>query len=251
MSRRRLIRKRVGTPAAVRRRGVVLVDLMLIGLSVAVLLGLMVSLARRVRADAANDLTQRLLADLQEALIDHSSWVGPLEVSPSLLESGSAISTDEAIANNRAIISILQGDRASSQRQLPRASDATDASGDATGKTAAATEAEANGKADAAAEAAAVAAANAAADAASVEAADLDLRQLLTYTDGTVRDAWGFPVIYLARGRSDVGSAPGDGPFFVSPGPDGDYLTREDNVYSYEVYSPAPGQAVGPGQSDA
>ena len=47
-------------------------------------------------------------------------------------------------------------------------------------------------------------------------------------------DAWGSPVVFLPRQHPKIGMSAGDRPFFVSPGPDRRYLTREDNLYSYE-----------------
>ena len=48
-------------------------------------------------------------------------------------------------------------------------------------------------------------------------------------------DAWGNPVVFMPRQHPSIGMAGGDRFFFVSPGPDGKFLTREDNLYSYEV----------------
>jgi hypothetical protein len=47
-------------------------------------------------------------------------------------------------------------------------------------------------------------------------------------------DAWGGPVVFMAHQHPSIGMAPGDRPFFFSAGPDGRYLSREDNLYSYE-----------------
>ena len=48
-------------------------------------------------------------------------------------------------------------------------------------------------------------------------------------------DAWGNPVVFMPRQHPSIGMAGGDRFFFVSPGPDGKFLTREDNLYSYEM----------------
>ncbi len=51
----------------------------------------------------------------------------------------------------------------------------------------------------------------------------------------TIRDAWGSPVVFMPSMHPWVGTAPRDKPyFFFSAGPDRDYLTRDDNLYSYE-----------------
>lgn len=47
-------------------------------------------------------------------------------------------------------------------------------------------------------------------------------------------DAWGNPVVFMPRQHPAIGMAGGDRFFFFSPGPDGRFLTREDNLYSYE-----------------
>ena len=50
-------------------------------------------------------------------------------------------------------------------------------------------------------------------------------------------DAWGNPIVFMPRQHPLIGMAGGDRFFFFSPGPDGRFLTREDNLYSYEVGS--------------
>ena len=54
------------------------------------------------------------------------------------------------------------------------------------------------------------------------------------YDEVTLRDAWGTPIVFMPRFHPDVGMAPNDRYFFVSAGPDGHFLTRDDNLYSYE-----------------
>jgi hypothetical protein len=62
---------------------------------------------------------------------------------------------------------------------------------------------------------------------------------LLVRTEGKVglRDAWGSPLVLMPRFDRAIGMALGDRPFFFSAGPDQQYLTREDNLYSYEAES--------------
>jgi len=57
----------------------------------------------------------------------------------------------------------------------------------------------------------------------------------LPYDDGTVRDAWGTPIVFMPAMHRQIGMAPGNEWFFFSAGPDRQYLTREDNQYSYEA----------------
>ncbi|MDW8261315.1 MAG: hypothetical protein RMJ35_02200 [Phycisphaerales bacterium] len=54
------------------------------------------------------------------------------------------------------------------------------------------------------------------------------------YDDLTLRDAWGKPIVLMNRMHPRIGMAVEDKPFFFSAGADRNYLTREDNVYSYE-----------------
>jgi hypothetical protein len=57
----------------------------------------------------------------------------------------------------------------------------------------------------------------------------------VTIYDSTIlNDAWGTPIV-LVKGRREIGMAPGNRPFFFSAGPDRNYRTKEDNLYSYEV----------------
>ena len=64
------------------------------------------------------------------------------------------------------------------------------------------------------------------------------------YNDAILRDAWGSPIVYMPGMNPVIGMAPKDRRFFFSAGPDGKYLTQEDNLYSYEE-APAPGKAEG------
>jgi type II secretory pathway pseudopilin PulG len=52
------------------------------------------------------------------------------------------------------------------------------------------------------------------------------------------RDAWGKTIGYLMHHHPFIGMAPQNRPFFFSAGPDAQYLTRQDNFYSYEQVLP-------------
>jgi hypothetical protein len=54
------------------------------------------------------------------------------------------------------------------------------------------------------------------------------------YNDAMLRDAWGSPIVFMPAMHPGIGMAPEDKPFFFSAGPDGRYLTQENNLYSYE-----------------
>jgi type II secretory pathway pseudopilin PulG len=59
------------------------------------------------------------------------------------------------------------------------------------------------------------------------------------YDRKSLRDAWGRPIVFMPRQHRLIGLAPSkegqDQYFFFSAGPDRKYLTRQDNLYSYET----------------
>jgi type II secretory pathway pseudopilin PulG len=56
---------------------------------------------------------------------------------------------------------------------------------------------------------------------------------IANYDQVYVRDAWGSPIVFMAHMHPAVGMD-AKGWFFFSAGPDGRYLTRDDNLYSYD-----------------
>jgi prepilin-type N-terminal cleavage/methylation domain-containing protein len=62
---------------------------------------------------------------------------------------------------------------------------------------------------------------------------------IANYNDVNVLDAWGSPLVYMPHQHPLIGMAAGDRSFFFSAGPDRKYLTRQDNLYSYEA-GPSP-----------
>jgi type II secretory pathway pseudopilin PulG len=58
------------------------------------------------------------------------------------------------------------------------------------------------------------------------------------YDEAHVRDAWGSPIVLMTQMHPAIGMT-AKGWFFFSAGPDHQYLTRDDNLYSYEK---GPGQ---------
>ena len=58
---------------------------------------------------------------------------------------------------------------------------------------------------------------------------------LSIYDEATVRDAWGTPIVFMPAMHRQIGMAPGQEWFFFSAGPDRQYLSRDDNQYSYEA----------------
>lgn len=57
---------------------------------------------------------------------------------------------------------------------------------------------------------------------------------LWLYDERSLRDAWGTPIVLMPRGHPRIGMDAGDRAFFLSAGPDRCFLTRQDNLYSYE-----------------
>jgi len=53
------------------------------------------------------------------------------------------------------------------------------------------------------------------------------------YDEARVRDAWGTPIVFMAKMNPAIGMNP-KGWFFFSAGPDRQYLTRDDNINSYD-----------------
>ena len=172
----------------------------------------MVSLARYVRARSADALTRDLLTDLDRLLAQYVAVHGvPPGIPPAVPlgpigPAGKAPALDEptveaaAEANNRAFVKSLRADFIDAG--------ATDPPGPAR-----------------------VASADRATFARRGPFADLPTS---LYDERELRDAWGMPLVFMSARHPAVGFAPGDRPFVFSAGPDRNYLTRADNLYSYE-----------------
>jgi len=145
---------------------------------IVIVMGLMVSLARYVRANAADELTARILRDLEQARAVYATVLAapppttlPAQVSEDSVAQQMRMSSDYP----RELLRLWHGQVA----------------------------------------------------------------------EAIVRDAWGQPIGYLPQQHPMIGMAPQNRPFFFSAGPDGKYLTRQDNLYSYE--QTPPGQSLSPG----
>jgi len=57
---------------------------------------------------------------------------------------------------------------------------------------------------------------------------------IANFNEVTVLDAWGGAIVYMPHQHPAVGMAATNRSFFFSAGPDRRYLTRQDNLYSYE-----------------
>jgi type IV pilus assembly protein PilC len=56
---------------------------------------------------------------------------------------------------------------------------------------------------------------------------------MIYYDEVRVRDAWGSPIVFMTHMHPAIGMT-SKGWFFFSAGPDRQYLTRDDNLYSYD-----------------
>ena len=170
-----------------RRRGYTLVELMATFAVLVIVMGLMVSLARRVRAESADQITRGLLARLDVLMADYLKRHGkPPMVTPLVPDGlptaqtpGEHALARNAEANNKDIVRVLHA-----QLEL-----AGRAQGDLPASF---------------------------------------------YDESMLRDAWGTPIVFMPAFHPKIGMAPGDRPFFFSAGPDGRFLSRHDNLYSYE-----------------
>jgi len=54
------------------------------------------------------------------------------------------------------------------------------------------------------------------------------------YSNDLLRDAWGSPIVFMPDSHEGIGMALEGRPFFFSAGPDQQYRTQENNLYSYE-----------------
>lgn len=172
-----------------------LIELLTTVAALAILLGLMVSLARHVRERSQDNLTREILHRMERLLEDYRARTGGWPVVSGLVDPDGSLPDEtviqqRAIKNNAEIVHALRGELL----RLP-----LNDLNRSTGRGA--------------------------------------LEELPDGVGGEtlLRDAWGHPIVYMPRGHAAIGMAEGDRPFFFSPGPDGRYLTRDDNLYSYET----------------
>jgi hypothetical protein len=172
-----------------------------------ILLGMMVSLAREVRYRSAEQLTKELLAQLDELTLSFKQRTGRLPQVDPIVAAG-VVRAEEAKVraaariNNEALVKELKGEIVRSGL-LQHDNQKGGGFGDL---------------------------------------------PISLYDGRVLADAWGNPIVFMSRQHPIIGMAPVRSPsgggaeddqayFFFSPGPDGRYLTREDNLYSYEVGS--------------
>jgi hypothetical protein len=152
-----------------------------------ILLGLMVSLSRHVRAASADGLTKDVLRRLDAAMAVYVRQNKMLPFIPEFIAEGSPTPETQlrraAERNDEAFIRVLKADGLL------------------------------NGVFD-----------------------DLSIAY---YDEVRVRDAWGSPIVFMSHMHPLIGMNP-KGWFFFSAGPDRQYLTRDDNLYSYDAPAPEP-----------
>ena len=151
-----------------------------------ILLGLMVSLARRVRQGSAESVTTDLLRNLDVLMEQYKQRNrGALPVISPLVTDAETSPTEaslqkRSLTNNRDLVRVLKAQvdlSAGAFSRLP----------------------------------------------------------ISIYDEANLRDAWGTPIVFLPRFHRAIGMPPGGEYFFVSAGPDRKFLTRADNLYSYEA----------------
>ena len=173
------------------RRGLALREIVLIAALLTVVFGLIVSLSRGVRSEAAHSLVRRELLELEDALAAYVTDFGNL---PQLLPLVPPDHPQELAAGDESWL----GQRAMEQNKaLVRALGV-------------------GAREDGA-------------------QSPLSGVSAMMFDGSSLLDPWGRPIVYLPSGRGEFGTAANNAPFFLSAGPDGRLLTRQDNVYSYEV----------------
>lgn len=182
------------------RRAFTLIEMLTTVAVLVIALGLMVSLARYVRDRSAQQLTRDLLLrlnTLMQKYVEHNG--GKLPVVEPLIGPDSTVTPPASLIARAAILNNVQMMKSLSADYRAHLSD---------------------------------------------PASDIDpfVQQPATVYDvkgQTLRDAWGSPIVFMPGQHPLIGLAPSragqDQFFFFSAGPDRNYLTREDNLYSYET----------------
>jgi type II secretory pathway pseudopilin PulG len=204
-------------PAASRsqRGAFTLIEMLTTVAVLIIVLGLMVSLARYVRDRSANELTQTLLLRLEDLAREYEQRTGRAPQVPPILAADDLSFNEASVQatarlNNAKFVEVMKGEFARSG--LLEQDRSKGGFGDL---------------------------------------------PISLYNGRILADAWGNPIVFMPDQHPAIGMAPmrstglsgspttrdsrsggsggGEATFFLfSAGPDGRYLTREDNVYSYE-----------------
>ena len=225
------------------RRGLGLVELLTIVAVLVVALALMVATARHVRSSSANELTRKRLQALvnQTSRLMRRDGIDPTLALPASLDSRPEV---DAFGDAPAAAEPTSNATQDADHSITSAGPPTLATAEATAtpnlisleNTLQQFARESSDRlADLQGRAAASAATRPVDPAApDLGAALLDRAPLLAGSP-ELRDAWGRPIALMPHEIPSVGIAPDDGPFFVSAGPDGSFLTLSDNLYSYDL----------------
>jgi prepilin-type N-terminal cleavage/methylation domain-containing protein len=209
--------------AAPRPAGFTLVEMLATVAALVIVLGLAVSLARYVRLQASDRLTKDLLSQLDELVRRYEERYKALPAVPAFVEGGGG--TEAAKGGRGAGGTEGGGSRAGTVGPLPLPAVSATLPFDALPpETDLQHNADLNNRAFVAA--------------LRVEArrhpADFAALPPSFESDGTLHDAWGTPLVFMPSMHPAVGMAIADDPFFLSAGPDRQFRTLEDNLFSYE-----------------
>jgi type II secretory pathway pseudopilin PulG len=216
-----------------KRPGFTLIEMLTTVAVLIIVLGLMVSLARYVRGRSAEESTKTRLRQLDALAADYARRTGhmlgadPAEPVSPFLETGVDVPSEAALLiaarkNNEDFVRLLRGDIA-----RPFERPAKRPAGDKSVKTSRprAVHGTADGSGDESNDSAVLGGQS------TDRFGDLPIS---SYDEVTLRDAWGSPIVFMPQQHPAIGMAPHNPSFFFSAGPDGKYLTRDDNLYSYE-----------------
>ena len=209
-------------PAAstTRRRGFSLVEMLATVAALVILLGLMVSLARYVRRQASDELTKQLLSQLDALMGQYEARYHTVPAVPAFVPGMQR----EGERGGRRVGETNAATQASPPRPVAKSPLLLPADDTLPDEQTLQDNALANNRGF-------------------VQALRVEARRrpaafaaLPTsfFEDGSVSDAWGTPIVFMPALHPAVGMALENRPFFLSAGPDRQFRTLEDNVYSYE-----------------
>src|SRR4051812_11099961 len=224
------------------RNGFTLIEMLTTVAVLIIVLGLMVSLARYVRDRSAQQLTRQALRNLETLMSEYADHnAGHLPAVDPILppEAGAAvlaprlpttvpavpIAIDEAALaeaarrNNLQYVAALKRDYLKRHAKLPL--QAPHETADVSAHASPGGGSGASGSPDV------------------FDPFEQSQIPVSIYDHRTLRDAWGSPIVFMPNQHQLIGLAPSragqDQYFFFSAGPDRKYLTRDDNLYSYEA----------------
>jgi type II secretory pathway pseudopilin PulG len=180
------------------RSAFTLIEMLTVVAVLIVVLGLMVSLARYVRDQSAQVLTRKLLGDLDVLMAQYLEHNGGRLPAVEVVPPHNELDPLENIA-------FLQAARKNNEQCIRALK--TDYRSHRTDLT--------------------------------LPVDPFEQQPISVYDLHTIRDAWGTPIVFMAGQHPKIGMAPSHGGqdqcFFFSAGPDRKFLTRDDNLYSYET----------------